>query len=63
METKESLENKRKERMRSFGIDLKNSGEDKADNMGGSMDDEIKAKRLARFGEVDPADLKRANNN
>ena len=49
--------------MRRFGLDLKNSGEDKIDTgMGGNMDDEIKAKRLARFGEVDPADLKRGNN-
>jgi hypothetical protein len=58
VETKESQEAKRLERMRRFGLDIKNSDdvvEDKVEM------DALKAKRLARFGEVDPTDLKRGN--
>jgi hypothetical protein len=59
VETKESNEAKRLERMRRFGLDVKSTTDDNVDDK--SEMDAIKAKRLARFGEVDPADLKRGN--
>jgi hypothetical protein len=76
--TKESLEAKKLERMRRFGLDIKNNsanqknGEKQAgkEAMQESLDagksqselEAIRAARLARFGEVDPADLKQRGN-
>ena len=51
VETKESLEAKRLERMRRFGLDVKKDNEMAASKVEkASLDDEIKAKRLERFG-------------
>ena len=45
--------------MRRFGLDVKKDNEMAASKVEkASLDDEIKAKRLERFGQVDPADLK-----
>ena len=68
IETKESLEAKKLERMRRFGLDIKNKKSavseltlEADDGKSQTELDAIKAARLARFGEVDPADLKRSS--
>lgn len=72
VETKESLEAKKLERMRRFGLDIKNKKEGNSTRTVQDMTleadsgktkeelDALKAARLARFGEVDPADLRRS---
>ena len=47
--------------MRRFGLDIKNKGPIQGDLESGKSKeelDELRARRLARFGEVDPTDLK-----
>ena len=64
IETKEQQEQKKLDRMRRFGLDIKNKGG--AQELTLEVDpsksqaelDALKAKRLQRFGEVDPEDLK-----
>ncbi len=53
------------ERMKRFGLDVKNKDQGSTRNVELNSDksaselEKLKAARLARFGEVDPADLKR----
>ena len=69
IETKESLEAKKLERMRRFGLDVKPKGRannnsdlvlGRGDPQENSALAELRAKRLARFGEVAPEDAKPA---
>lgn len=50
---------KRNERIRRFGLDLKKTESKALEEVPAVVNDAVKAARLARFGEVDPEDLKR----